>query len=76
MFEAAAVGHSLVVLNGLGIGLGHWGRSGRCCAEWLLEIQVDDGDGVGAVRRRGRMRSTGKKGSRDGSSWCRVSWTV
>lgn len=39
-------GDSLVVLIGLGIGLGHWGRSGRCFAERLLEIQIDDGEGV------------------------------
>lgn len=39
--------NSLVVLIGLGIGLGHWGHSGRCFAERLLEIQIDDG-------RRGR----------------------
>lgn len=38
--------NSLIVLIGLGIGLGHWGRSGRCFAESLLEIQIDDGNGV------------------------------
>lgn len=38
--------NSLVVLVGLGIGLGHWGRSGRCFAESLLEIQIGDGNGV------------------------------
>ena len=41
-----------MVLDGLGIGLGHLGRSGRCFAEGLLEIQVDDNGGSGAFRRR------------------------
>lgn len=35
----------LVVLFGLSIGLGHRGHSGRCCADRLLVIQIDDGDG-------------------------------
>lgn len=47
----------LVVLLGLSIGLGHRGRSGRCCADRLLVIQIDDGDGWGEpfVGAQGRM---------------------
>lgn len=59
--------HSLVVLDRLGIGLGHWGHSGRCCAEGLLEIQDDDGDGVRRKRSWRRPPAQGQKslGSRD-----------
>lgn len=58
------ISDSLVVIDGLGIGLGHLGRSGRCFAEGLLEIQVGDVGGSGAFRRRRRNRRTGFAGRR------------
>ena len=63
--QAAEAANALVVfLLGLGIGLGHLGRSGRCFAEGLLEIQGDDDEGSGAFRRR-RPKAEGRRGPGD-----------
>lgn len=58
-----------MVLDGLGIGLGHLGRSGRCFAEGLLEIQVDDDAGSGAFRRRRPKQKAPRNQGTEAGRW-------
>lgn len=58
-----------MVLDGLGIGLGHLGRSGRCFAEGLLEIQVDDDAGSGAFRRRRPKQKVPRNRGTEAGRW-------